>query len=162
MHGSKVKQSSRMRWLFSVASILSIVAFPLNPLVIFEVLEAGTIKMLWYIGWIIWTVGMTLVILPYYYLYLRRVKILIDGGVYSIVRHPLYLGWILGIFVATVFLYQHWLFVLIGVPGIATVYLISKEEEQHNVERFGDAYEHYMAKVPRMNLLMGLVRLFRR
>ena len=151
-----------MGLLFFVASILSIVAFPLNPLVVFEVLEPGNIKILRYIGWMVWAVGITLVILPYYHLYVRRVKVLINRGIYGIVRHPLYLGWILSIFVATIFLYQHWLFVISGIPGIATVYLISREEEQHNIEEFGVDYEQYMEQVPRMNLLVGFVRLFRR
>jgi len=73
----------------------------------------------------------------------------------------MYLGWILSIFVATIFLYQHWLFVIIAIPGIASVYLISRQEEHLNVERFGDDYKRYMQVVPRMNLLVGVIRLVR-
>ena len=159
---AKMKESSKMGFLFFIASISSILAFPFNPLVIFKVLEPNDIKVLWYIGWIFWIIGITLVILPYYYLYYGKVKVLIDSGIYAVVRHPLYLGWILGIFVATVFFYQHWLFVVIGIPGTASVYLISRQEEQLNIERFGDDYKRYMQKVPRMNLLAGIVRLLRR
>lgn len=157
-----MRQSSKMGFLFFIASILSVLAFPFNPLVIFKVVEPNDIKVLWYIGWILWIVGITLVILPYYYLYYRRVKVLIDSGIYAVVRHPLYLGWILGIFVATILFYQHWLFVVIGILGIASVYLISREEEHLNIERFGHDYKHYMQKVPRMNLAVGIIRLLRR
>ena len=104
-----MKQSSNMGFLFFIASILSMLAFPFNPLIIFKVLEPNDIKVFWYIGWIFWIVGITLVILPYYYLYYRKAKVLIDSGIYAAVRHPLYLGWILSIFVATIFLHQHWL-----------------------------------------------------
>lgn len=157
-----MKQSSKMGFLFFIASILSVLAFPSNPLIIFNVLEPNNIEVLQYIGWIFWIVGMTLIILPYYYLFYRKVKVLIDSGIYSIVRHPLYLGWILAIFVATIFLYQHWLFVIIGIPGIVSVYLISRQEEQTNIEKFGDDYKRYMQKVPRMNFLAGVIRLIRR
>ncbi|MGB3347108.1 MAG: isoprenylcysteine carboxylmethyltransferase family protein [Candidatus Humimicrobiia bacterium] len=156
-----MKQSSKMGFLFFIASILSVLAFPCNLLIIFKVLEPNDIKMLWYIGWIFWVVGMTLIILPYYYLFYRKVKVLIDSGIYAIVRHPLYLGWILAIFVATIFLYQHWLFVIIGIPGIVSVYLISRQEEQTNIEKFGNEYKRYMQKVPGMNLLVGVIRMIR-
>ncbi len=157
-----MKQSSNMAFLFFIASILSVLAFPCNPLIIFKILESNDIKMLQYIGWIFWTVGMTLIILPYYYIYYRKAKVLIDSGIYAIVRHPLYLGWILAIFIATIFLHQHWLFVIIGIPGIASVYLISRQEEQTSIEKFGDDYRLYMQKVPRMNLLKGIIRLIQR
>ena len=157
-----MKQSSKMGFLFFIASILSVLAFPSNPLIIFNVLEPNNIEVLQYIGWIFWIVGMTLIILPYYYLFYRKVKVLIDSGIYAIVRHPLYLGWILAIFVATIFLYQHWLFVIIGIPGIASVYLISRQEDQSNIEKFGDDYKRYMQKVPRMNFLAGVIRLIQR
>ena len=157
-----MKQTSKMGFLFFIATILSVLAFPCNPLIIFKVLEPSNIKVLWYSGWIFWIVGITLVILSYHYIYFREVKVLIDSGIYGIIRHPMYLGWILSIFIATIFIYQHWLFVIIGVPGIVSVYLISKQEEHHNIDTFGDEYKRYMQKVPRMNLLTGVIRLIRR
>jgi protein-S-isoprenylcysteine O-methyltransferase Ste14 len=150
-----------MGFLFFIVSVLSVLAFPYNPLIIFKVLEPNDIKVLWYVGWIFWTVGIVFVILPYYYIYYRRVRVLVDSGIYAVVRHPLYLGWILSIFVATIFFYQHWLFVVIGILGTAGIYLISRQEEHHNIERFGDAYRDYMQRVPRMNFLLGIIRLSR-
>ena len=157
-----MKQSSKMGFLFFIASILSVLAFPFNPLIIFKVFEPNNIEVLGYAGWIFWVVGIALIILPYYHVYYRKVKVLVDSGIYAVVRHPLYLGWILAIFVATIFLYQHWMFVIIGIPGIASVYLISRQEDHLNIERFGDDYKRYMQKVPRMNLLLGVIRLLRR
>jgi protein-S-isoprenylcysteine O-methyltransferase Ste14 len=34
-------------------------------------------------------------------------------------------------------------------------------EEQMSIEKFGDDYKRYMQKVPRMNLLVGVIRLLR-
>lgn len=157
-----MERSSKVGLLFFVASILSVLAFPCNPLIICRVLEPNDIWVLRYVGWIVWIVGMTLVILPYYHLYYRRGKGLIDSGIYAVVRHPLYLGWILSIFTTTILLYQHWLFVIIGIIGIASIYLISQLEEHGNIEKFGDDYIRYVEKVPRLNLLLGIIRLPRR
>ena len=156
-----MKQSSMMGFLFFIAGVSSVLAFPCNPLIIFKILEPNNVEVLLYIGWIFWIVGITLVILSYSIIY-RKVKVLVDSGIYGVVRHPMYLGWILAIFVATIFIHQHWLFVVIGIPGIASVYLISRQEEQLNIEKFGDDYRLYMQKVPRMNLLLGVIRLARR
>ena len=155
-------KSHGVGFLFFIASILSVLAFPCNPLVVLKVIEPNDIELLRYIGWIFWTIGIILVILPYYYLFYRKVENLIDGGIYAIVRHPLYLGWILSIFVATVLLYQHWVFWAIGIPGVASVYLIARQEEHFNIEKFGDDYKLYMRKVPRMNFLVGVIRLLQR
>ena len=157
-----MKQSSKMGLLWFIASILSVLAFPCNPLVIFKVLEPSNIEVLMYIGWIFWIVGITLVILSYFVIFYRKPKVLVTSGVYGVVRHPMFLGGTLSIFVATIFLYQHWLFVIIGIPGIASWYLISREEERTNIKKFGDDYKRYMQKVPRMNLLLGIIRLIRR
>ena len=87
--------------------------------------------------------------------------IIVDTGIYAVVRHPLFLGWLLA-YVALILLSQHWLTAIIGIPGMACVYLISKQEDQHLIKKFGDDYKLYMQKVPRMNLLVGIIRLVRR
>lgn len=148
--------------LFFIASILSILSFPYNPLVIFKAVKPLDIKVLWYMGWISWAAGMTLIALAYYYIYIRKTKILIERGIYKVIRHPLYLGWILSVFIATIFLYQHWIFIVIGIFGVATLYLISIEEERLNIKQFGNSYRSYMVRVPRMNLILGSIRLLRR
>jgi len=157
-----MKQSSKTGFLFIIAGILSVLAFPFNPLIIFKIVEPNNIKTLWYVGWIFWVVGIILIILSYYYVYYHKVNVLVDNGIYAVVRHPLYLGWILSVFVATIFLHQHWLFVIIGIPGIVSVYLISTHEEHLNIERFGDDYKRYMQKVPKLNPLLGVIRLLSR
>ncbi|OFV67902.1 MAG: hypothetical protein SCAL_001277 [Candidatus Syntrophoarchaeum caldarius] len=32
------------------------------------------------------------------------------------------------------------------------------EEERGNIEKFGDAYRDYMKRVPRINLIAGIIR----
>lgn len=151
-----------MGLLFSIATVLSILSFPCNPLVIFKVVRPLDIKVLWYMGWIVWTAGMILVGLAYYYIYIRKTKVLLKHGIYRVIRHPLYLGWILAVFVTTIFLYQHWLFIVMGIPGIVSLYLISIEEERSNIKQFGNSYKSYMKKVPRMNIILGFIKILKK
>ncbi len=156
------KKTFNMGLLFFIASILSILSFPYNSLIIFKVIKPNDIKILWYIGWLSWAVGIILIGLSYYYIYIRRAKVLVERGIYKVIRHPLYLGWILSIFVATIFLYQHWIFIVIGIIGAASIYLISREEERLNIKQFGIGYINYIKKIPRMNIILGIMRLLRR
>jgi len=41
-------------------------------------------------------------------------------------------------------------------------YIIALEADRAGIKKFGDTYRRYMQKVPRMNLLLGLVRLLQR
>jgi protein-S-isoprenylcysteine O-methyltransferase Ste14 len=156
------KKPLNMGLLFFIAGILSILSFPCNPLVIFEVIKPLNIKVLWYMGWIVWATGMTLIGFAYYYIYIRKAKVFIKHGIYKLIRHPLYMGWILSVFIATIFLYQHWIFIVIGTFGVATLYLISIEEERLNNRQFGNSYKNYMEKVPRMNLVLGFIKILKK
>ena len=82
------------------------------------------------------------------------------SGIYAVIRHPLYLGWLL-MYLAIIFWSQHWLMIIAGVIGMICVYLISRQEDHKLVEKFGNDYKHYMKKVPGMNLLDGVIRLIR-
>lgn len=68
-------------------------------------------------------------------------------GVYARVRHPQYVGFILAM---TGFLLQ-WptLLTLLMYPVLVFMYVrLAKSEERESIERFGDAYLDYMARVP--------------
>jgi len=54
------------------------------------------------------------------------------------------------------------LIVIMGILGIVCMYLISRQEDQRLIEKFGDTYERYMKSVPAMNVLAGIIRLLRR
>jgi len=90
-----------------------------------------------------------------------QTTVVVDSGIYSVVRHPQYLGFMLFVF-SLVLMSQHWLSVFSGVMGSALFYKDVLREEQMAIEKFGDDYRRYMQKVPTMNLLSGLVRLLRR
>ena len=156
----------------TILTILCIACFPVNPLVLSGLLVTGHNHAAYIVGWAIWAFGMVLVMAPII-MFPRRGGIekgksfisttrLVDTGIYGVVRHPQYLGGIFAVFMTTLLWYPHWLFLVLGVTGIAVVYLGSREEDQRLIQQFGDEYIHYIQKVPSMNLLAGVIRLLRR
>ena len=126
------------------------------------------VRALWYVGWVVWVCGAILIILPLIMIYGRSKSKgwidtipIVDSGIYSLVRHPLYLGWLL-MYVVVIFFGQHWIPLVLGIAGIACVYLISVQEDMRLVVSLGDDYVRYMQKTPRMNILLGLVRVLQR
>jgi len=87
-----------------------------------------------------------------------QTAVLVDRGVYAIVRHPQYLaGILLGI--ALPMISQHWVVAVLGIVVII-IYLISiSDEEASSIEKFGNAYREYMRRVPRVNFLLGIFRI---
>jgi protein-S-isoprenylcysteine O-methyltransferase Ste14 len=155
-----------------ILTMLCIACFPANPLVLSGILDTAFYLPVFIIGWIVWAVGMALVLAPII-MFPRRGGVvkgksfvhttrLVNSGIYSIVRHPQYLGGILALFLATLLFYPHWLFVVLGVPGVLILYFSTKLEEKRLVQQFGDDYVAYMKRVPRMNIILGIYRQWRR
>jgi protein-S-isoprenylcysteine O-methyltransferase Ste14 len=86
---------------------------------------------------------------------------LVDTGIYSIVRHPQYVTFILWA-LAGVLLFQHWIVVLLGIPIVPLTYIDLIRADRDAIEKFGDAYRAYLEKVPRANFLLGIIRRFRK
>ena len=92
--------------------------------------------------------------------YIHTTK-LVDTGIYSVVRHPQYVTFIL-FAIAGMLLFQHWIVILLGAPVIPLTYIDLIKADKQATEKFGDDYKVYMRKVPRANFLLGLSRLSRR
>ena len=86
--------------------------------------------------------------------------ILVDSGIYSIVRHPQFLA---GIFIslALVLMSQHWLNTVLIVPVVVGTYIDSLRADERLIEKFGDDYKSYMKRVSGLNPLVGIIGLFR-
>jgi protein-S-isoprenylcysteine O-methyltransferase Ste14 len=156
----------------TLITILCIVCFPANPLVLTGIIKVESYLVLFIIGWVVWAFGMVLVMAPIV-MFPRRGSVakgksyghttrLVDTGIYAIVRHPQYTGGIYSIFLTTFLWYPHWLFGVLGAIGTAVVYMGCREEDQRLIEKFGDAYVDYMKRVPRMNVFLGLYRWLKR
>ncbi len=77
----------------------------------------------------------------------RRPERVVTTGVYSIVRHPQYLG---GIFahIGTSFLLSALCSLLVTPLIIAIIYVIAKKEETELIREFGEEYNRYKKRVP--------------
>jgi protein-S-isoprenylcysteine O-methyltransferase Ste14 len=92
--------------------------------------------------------------------YIHTTKI-VDTGIFSIVRHPQYVTFILWA-IAGMLLFQHWIIVLLGVPIFPLTYIDLIKADKDAIEKFGDDYRAYMKKVPRANFLLGIIRRYSR
>ena len=165
---AKMEKRGNIFWS-SILTILGILCFPANPLVLAGIIEVKTYMPLVITGSFVWTFGMLLVLTPII-LFPRRGGVskgksymhttrLVDSGIYAVVRHPQYTGGIYAIFLATMLIYPHWLFFILGTAGIAVIYMSCKEEDRRLVKKFGDDYKLYMQRVPGMNIFAGIARL---
>ena len=86
---------------------------------------------------------------------------LVTSGLYSIVRHPQYLA---GDFlaVAVMSLTQHWATLVVGAIAIVTNRLSMLKADRDLIDKFGEMYRDYMARVPQASLALGVWRRLRR
>ena len=119
------------------------------------------LHVLQYVGWILLVTGIAFVILTTTALLGKHTEAVVSSGVFSVVRHPMYLGSI-SIFLSMACFLPHWLMAILSAFNVIYIYWFMVLEEQKNIEKFGDDYERYMQSVPRVNLLAGFIRLLRR
>ena len=91
-----------------------------------------------------------------------KTTVLVDTGIYAIVRHPQGgTAWLL-INLGVMLVAQHWTSVILGLASMGLVYADTFKADQYCIEKFGDAYKRYMERVPRVNFVAGIIRLLRR
>jgi len=84
----------------------------------------------------------------------------VESGIYAFVRHPEFLGHILIIF-ALIIISQHRISLIAGAILVALLDLAMIEEEKRNIEKFDKAYTDYMKRVPRINLIKGIMKKYK-
>jgi protein-S-isoprenylcysteine O-methyltransferase Ste14 len=125
-----------------------------------------------YAGYTLWIAGVIFAVVPIFTLRRRggvpegqsymKTTTLVTSGVYSLVRHPQGgLAWLL-MNLAAILVGQTWPVALLGLVSMPLVYLDTLRTDQSCIEKFGRDYERYMETVPRVNVLLGAIRLLRR
>jgi protein-S-isoprenylcysteine O-methyltransferase Ste14 len=156
-------------WKDHVPGTLSSILFITQIVVgVYLLSEVSQIEVLAYVGVGLYvSSGMILGMLPVFEFrkkggvkkgqsYIHTTK-LVDTGIYSVVRHPQYVIFIMWA-ISGMLLFQHWIVILLGVPIIPLTYIDLFKEDKDCVERFGEDYEAYMKRVPRANFLLGIIR----
>ena len=156
-------------WMELIPSTIATILFISQIIVgLFLLSEIDQIKILAYIGVLLYIFsGLIFGMLPTFefrkkgdvkkgesYIHTKK---LVDTGVYSIVRHPQYVTFIM-FAIAGMLLFQHWVVILLGIPVIPLVYIDLLKADKRLIEKFGDEYKKYMQKVPRANFLIGIIR----
>jgi protein-S-isoprenylcysteine O-methyltransferase Ste14 len=91
-----------------------------------------------------------------------KTTVLVDTGIYAIVRHPqVGTSWLL-INLGVMLIAGRWTSVLLGLVSMGLAYADTFQADRDCIEKFGAAYERYMQRVPRVNLVTGIIRLVRR
>jgi protein-S-isoprenylcysteine O-methyltransferase Ste14/ferredoxin len=163
--------TGRFRQLFSLVAYL--VFLQAIGGIIYGVLFGPSLGLqsLFYVGWLILPVALLFFFSIVIYFKkegkpgegksLMDTTVLVDSGTYAIVRHPQILGTML-LMSASILISQHWLAAIVGVPLIVWEYLEVAYEEKGLIIKFGDDYKRYMQKVPRINFVLGVIRLLQR
>ena len=150
----------------SVMGVLTV----LQIILTFFLYNQASLQVLRVLGWIIWALSAVFGIMPI--ISFRRLggvpegksymqtTVLVDSGVYAVVRHPQFLAGML-INVSLMLIAQHWLIIVLGVPSMLLSYLDAHRADQSCIEKFGADYKRYMQVVPRLNFLVGIIRLLR-
>ena len=86
-----------------------------------------------------------------------RTTSLVNRGVYAIIRHPLYLGWIM-MSLALALVSQYWLSAFFSGIIIPLILTEIQREEEFNKVKFGQEYCRYQQDVPMLNVFSGLWR----
>lgn len=85
---------------------------------------------------------------------------LVDKSIYALIRHPYWLCWIL-LSISVTLMSQHWLMVILAVPVCSIIYGETFLLDKKLIEKFGDEYKKYREKVPRINLIWGIIMYLR-
>jgi len=149
-----MRRNTKESILMSIVGItffLNIIAINLFPPAIEELVV---------VGYAILGIGAVFFVLSIFTLRRKGTSNIVDNEIYGVVRHPMYLGGMV-MFLSHVFFGQHWIVAINTLVAIVCVYESMRMEDQSNAEKFGEDYKRYMEKVPRMNIVLGLIRLLR-
>ena len=80
---------------------------------------------------------------------------IVTKGVYGIIRHPLYLGYML-MSISLALISQSWFSAICALTVIPLVMIIIRREEKANSIKFPEQYLQYQKEVPRVNIFKGV------
>ena len=106
-----------------------------------------------YLGWILLLLSVYFAIVPVYAFRKKaevskgksyiHTKIIVDTGVFSVVRHPQYLSMLL-VALGLILIVQHWLIFTFSVVSMILIYIGILKQDKILVRKFGDDYKRYM------------------
>ena len=155
-------------WKISGTGLVASILFVVQYILAFFVYRLPGLPALQWLGWGIWVISVIFGFAPIFILRSRggvakgqsyvKTTQLVDTSLYAIVRHPQYLAGIL-FNLSMMLLAQHWVVIVIGMVSIVLFSIDTRDADQDGIEKFGEAYREYMHRVPRLNFLLGILRI---
>jgi protein-S-isoprenylcysteine O-methyltransferase Ste14 len=153
---------SRFAWLASATTVLLIIAVQFLP--------RGDHQIVRIVGVVMLLMAAVFIFTPFYLLskygsmeagktYMQAEEV-VQRGLYSIMRHPQYFGYML-LACGFTLLSQHWVAVLFTILSVAFYSRQAVEEEGYCLVQFGEPYARYLQRVPRFNFVLGVWRVLR-
>ena len=129
--------------------LLTILMLPILGSYFYSIFLPLKLETIWfYIGLIIYLVGLSIQIITWQQLATSSVDRPVTKGVYYISRNPMYLGDFL-IFISIAIACLSWIFIIVFILSVAANYLTIISEERECLEKYGDEYRKYMDRTPR-------------
>ncbi|MDX1797739.1 MAG: hypothetical protein R3255_03740 [Candidatus Lokiarchaeia archaeon] len=88
--------------------------------------------------------------------YLHTTK-LVDKGIFGIIRHPYWLCWII-LSISVTLISQHIIMIILTIIVLPIIYFETFSLDKGLIAKFGEDYKKYKKRVPRMNLILGLMK----
>jgi protein-S-isoprenylcysteine O-methyltransferase Ste14 len=157
------------KWKMNIPSLIWIPLFLAQIILVFflGVFNEAGLDPVMYFGWVVWAISLIFGFVPMFTLKRKgkvekgksyvHTKVIVDTGIYSILRHPQYTAGIL-FSLALVLWAQNWVVLILGLVVIPTVYYDIMIADEHELEKFGENYKKYMERVPRSNFILGIIR----
>lgn len=152
--------------IFSIAGVLTITQW-----ILLFVLNIEGIAVIRYVGYIVWGLSLFFGVAPIFILKRKgkvtkkksyiHTTVIVDSGLYAVVRHPQYLALPL-LNLALILFSQHLIIISLGIVSMFLMFIDISKADQYNIEKFGDEYRQYMKRVPSTNFILGIIRLIRR
>jgi len=143
----------------------------LAEIALWVVYGSGDIGWLTILGVVLWCLGVVFAWVPIFQFKRQggvakgdsyvRTTVLVDTGIYAIVRHPQFVSWPM-FSVAVALIVQRWPVSVLAGVSIVLISLDFRKADASNIGKFGDSYREYMERVPGWNPVLGLWRWVRR
>ncbi len=153
------------------AAVMVATGFALGVFISASVFDVEGYWWLTLLGVVLLATAVPLYVLPFFHL--RRYGVprsgrpfyettrLVCAGVYSIVRHPQYVGYT-HVVVGLAFINPHPVTLILAAAGAVFLYAQAVSEERFCADAFGREYYEYARAVPRCNVPLGLIRAVKR
>ncbi|MFX1316054.1 MAG: methyltransferase family protein [Promethearchaeota archaeon] len=163
------KKEKNLKFMNIIFTTLFTISFLIQIILMFLFFNELNLIILVYIGYIIWGFSLYFGLISFWTFKKRggvqkgksyvHTTELVEKGPYAIIRHPQYFGGIL--FTISITLWtQLWLSLILSIIIVVLTYQWTYVEDKKLIDKFGENYNRYKEKVPRLNPILGIIKYY--